>query len=487
MDQLQRDFHSTPWDLIDLFDDVDDSLWCWEQLFHQTLSDHLKSRKVKIRTNSLCWMNTEIRKVLNQRFKLFMQAKNAPKDSPKWRDYKRMRNRCTSLIRKAKSEYWKNEFEKSSNSKTFWRTVKKFKGVAKENYIGTLNINGEAIINPKDKAEAMNQFLANIGKELALKLPSQENNPSHIYKVTPTVSEIKADSDLFIKSFQSAVKLGKACGPDNILPKDLRLCEESTVHGLFKVFRKSAETGKFPQEWKNAKVTCIYKKGSKKDCSNYRPISLLSIPSKVIEQYVCSILTEHLQTHNILSSHQWGFRKQHSTEDVLLTMTENWYRATNEGKVVAALFIDLKKAFDSVSHNILLKKLAAAGVSGDLLEYITSYLSGRTQCTKVNDVTSQKTNIDYGVPQGSLLGPTLFSIDVNDMPEVSDTTDDSEIEMFADDTTTYVIGNNVDEAVSKLQEIANNLFDYASRNSLTIHPGKCQLMIISRTNFIGPL
>ena len=178
--QLQRDFYSTPWDLIDLFDDEDDSLWCWEKLFHQTLSDHVKSRKAKVRTNSLCWMNTEIRKALNQRYKLFIQAKNAPKDSPKWKDFKKLRNKCTALIRKARIDYWKNEFEKSSNSKTFWRTVKKFKGIDKQNNIGSLNVNGEVITDPKEKAEAMNSFFANIGKELAQKLPTRENDLSHL-------------------------------------------------------------------------------------------------------------------------------------------------------------------------------------------------------------------------------------------------------------------------------------------------------------------
>lgn len=132
--------------------------------------------------------------------------------------------------------------------------------------------------------------------------------------------------------------------------------------------------------------------------------------------------------------------------------------------------IDFKKAFDSVSHEIHLRKLTAAGVSGDL-EYITSYLSGRKTFTKVNDVTSQKTNIDFGVPQGSLLGPTGFTIIISDMPEVSDA-DEIEIEMFADVCCPTLLA-----AISMLQDIASKLFDYTSRNLLTIHPGKSQLMI----------
>jgi hypothetical protein len=157
-----------------------------------------------------------------------------------------MRNKCTALIRQAKSEYWKKEFEKSSNSKTFWRTVKRLKGDAKQNTIGSLNMNNEIITNPDEKAEAMNCFFSNIGKELAQKLQTEEDDQSHIYRVTPTISHINVDYNLFVKSFRLAVKPGKASGPDDIKPIDLKLCEESAIHGLFKVFQKSVTTGKFP-------------------------------------------------------------------------------------------------------------------------------------------------------------------------------------------------------------------------------------------------
>ena len=290
--------------MIDLFDDVNDSLWCWENLFNEIISDHIKTRKVKVRTNNQPWMTGDIRKMLNKRYKLFQKAKTSGNNSSTWKAYKQMRNTCTQLIRKSKAEYWKKEFQSCTNTKTFWQTVKKFKGYSKMSSISSLQINDSIIVDKKEMANHMNSFFANVGKNLAHNLPTSASDNSHIHRVTPTIGEIKLDKELFSKAFRTAVKPGKACGPDNITSKDLKLCETVSIDSLYKVLRKSVISGSFPDKWKTAKVTCIYKKGSKQECSNYRPISLLSIPSKAVERYICSILNDHLETHNLITPHQ---------------------------------------------------------------------------------------------------------------------------------------------------------------------------------------
>ena len=237
----------------------------------------------------------------------------------------------------------------------------------------------------------MNSFFANIGKELATNILSKSSSQplnSHIYRVTPTQSEIQLSKELLTKSFKSAVRIGKSCGLDDVTSNDLKLHEESTITGLHEVVKCSFLSGKFPGEWKKAKVTSIYKKGSKSNCSNYRPISLLSIPSKIVEHLICSQLSTHLTTNSLLSEHQWGFRTQRSTEDAILHMTEKWREALDSGKVIGVLFIDFRKAFDSVSHEILLRKLSARGIAGDLHTYIHNYLQNRKQITTLNGATS---------------------------------------------------------------------------------------------------
>ena len=168
-------------------------------------------------------------------------------------------------------------------------------------------------------------------------------------------------------------------------------------------------------------------------------------------------------------------------------MTERWLRALDEGKSVAVLFIDYQKAFDTVSHPILLKKLAACGISGSLLAFMQSYLSERKQYTVVNNVQSEIEAVDYGVPQGSLLGPNCFSININDMPnEMVNNDQDGEINLFADDSTAFTIANTVDDAISNMITTAENISEYSHRNSLTIHPEKCKLMVLSKERTFGP-
>ena len=170
----------------------------------------------------------------------------------------------------------------------------------------------------------MNDFFATIGSKLASKIHDETyTNPSErIYRVTPTVDKITVNKESFSKVFDKTIHTGKSCGPDNVSATDLLLHKESSIHGLFGVFKKIVETGLFPSDWKKANVACVYKKGSKKSCSSYRSISLLFIPSKVVERYISSIINNHLDSYNLPFDHQWGFRKRGSTEDLLLNMTE---------------------------------------------------------------------------------------------------------------------------------------------------------------------
>lgn len=484
--KLREDLEFTPWHLIDLFEDPDDCLWCWEYMLKDVIYEHIKTRKVKVRSNNQPWITGEIRKALNERYRLLQKARLTNKNSAEWTKYKKCKNHCTNLIRSAKANFWKNEFQSSDSPKKFWQTVKKFQGKAKKSTISTLKgTNGDLITEDRHKANELNNFFASVGHNLAQDLKAEQNSclNSHIYRITQTLSNIELELEDFTKAFNSAVKPGKSAGIDEITAKDLKLNEKISKDGLFRVIINSIKYGTFPTKWKTAKVSCIFKKGSPKECSNYRPISLLCIPSKVAERFVCSQLENHLRTFNLQSEHQWGFKAQRSTEDLLLHMTESWHKALDEGKVIGVLFLDFKKAFDSISHEILLKKLSACGVSGNFYDYIASYLQERKQFTVVNNVNSEDRQLDYGVPQGSILGPKCFSINVDDMADHVE----CNIELYADDTTAYTINTTIDSVLSDLQSDLRKFDSYASRNSLTLHPDKCEVIIISKKKFIGPL
>ena len=181
---------------------------------------------------------------------------------------------------------------------------------------------------------------------------------------------------------------------------------------------------------------------------------------------------------------QWGFSEGKSTELLLLHMIEIWKYALDQGKVVGVLLIDFKKAFDSINHNIMMKKLQGCGVSGPLLRLLENYLQGRSQYVQLNESKSKTRTISYGVPQGSLLGPRLFSLYVNDLPS---TIKSSEVCLFADDSTFYSIGSNIEEVIDALNETRKQIFTWCCENKLTIHTGKSEVMLLTNRNFIGPL
>ena len=266
---------------------------------------------------------------------------------------------------------------------------------------------------------------------------------------------------------------------------DLFLVSSDLItHSLVPLYKNSLISASFSFDWKLSRVTPVFKKGNPCDMNNYRPISLLSIPGKILEAVVCNSINDHLQSHNLLSRNQWGFRKNRSTEGLLLRMTETWKSALDQGLVVGVLFVDLRKAFDSVNHSILLEKLKATGISGSLLSWIANYLSNRSQFVQTSGKKSVLQPVKYGVPQGSILGPRLFSIYVNDLPESMSYGD---LYMFADDTTVYTIGKDTDMIISSLQCILSQLHIWCTANRLIAHESKTEAMLISRSVFIGPL
>ena len=195
----------------------------------------------------------------------------------------------------------------------------------------------------------------------------------------------------------------------------------------------------FPDDWKLAKVTPVFKDGDRNICGNYRPISVISVVAKVFEKLVYQQLKSFMTKNNILVDLQSGFRAKHSTETTLLSSTNEWLCNMDKGLFTGVLFLDLKKAFDTVDHSILLAKLEKYGIQGCSLEWFKSYLKDRKQVCSINGKKSSAKDIKYGVPQGSNLGPILFLLYINDLPNSLKTSKPS---MFADDTNLTCIGQN---------------------------------------------
>ena len=264
----------------------------------------------------------------------------------------------------------------------------------------------------------------------------------------------------------SSLHPNKSSGPSEINTKYLQILLPYISTSLTRLINLSLKTGSIPFLWKVANVTPVHKKGDKQNPDNYRPISVIPALGKILEKVVYSRLMHYLDEHNILNPFQSGFRPNHSTEDVLLKTVEDWRLSVDRGNAVAAVFIDFSKAFDSISHPLLVKKLQSIGVADIALTWFHDFLTNRQQRVVIDGHASSWLTIQKGVPQGSLLGPLLFSIYTNDMPL---TVKNCSINMYADDTALYTANTNAFKAADSVSKDLTAIHKWCLENSITIN------------------
>ena len=252
------------------------------------------------------------------------------------------------------------------------------------------------------------------------------------------------------------------------------------------LFNQSVETGKFPTKFKHATVIPIFKKGNREEIGNYRPISLLNIFSKVFEKLMKNNLLNFLSKKAIIIPEQYGFRQGLSTFDALHVFSEKIYKTLDEKKSLLSIYIDFSKAFDTVKHDILLSKLQHYGIRGIINDWFRDYLTNRTQSTKISDKFSSPQHIQYGVPQGSALGPLLFLLYVNDIANIFENTKSI---LFADDATLYTTGENLRDLIYTANTDLHTFHTWCVSNRLTVNFNKTFYMLFTNKpyTFIPPL
>ena len=260
-------------------------------------------------------------------------------------------------------------------------------------------------------------------------------------------------------------------------PHYFKTLAEQLKEPLHILFNKSFREGKLPNVWKTANITPLHKKGPKHDSSNYRPISLTSIICKIMEKIVRDAIMTYMEENKLFTVHQHGFRKRHSCVTQLIEVLEDWSKEIDKSNSIDNIYLDFQKAFDKVPHKRLLNKLKGYGIGGNLLSWIESFLTDRKQRVVLNGSESNWTNVTSGIPQGSVLGPTLFLIYINDLPDVVHNI----VKLFADDTKLYSVVNNAEEQ-EKLQEDINNLTSWSNEWLLKFNVSKCKHLHLGKPN-----
>ena len=398
--------------------------------------------------------------------------------------YKKMNEFCEKHKKIAQGKYYNKYFDQyKDNSKKQWQMINNVLGrkVYHKETIKLKDGDGNTISSGNAVAEKFNDFFSNIASNLKTENTETKvfdpggfnqflGNPTEnsIYLRVTSAGEVHS----IIKTFKNKATLDTKISPLKIANENRAFTET-----LATLINSSFEQGIFPDSLKTAKVVPIHKDGPKTDVSNYRPISLLDSFSKIYEKLMHQRIIEFLDKNNILFDMQYGFRPGRSCEQALLNAQNSILNSLSKREITMLLLIDFSKAFDMIEHQVLLTKLEHYGVRGVALDWFKSYLSGRRQYVSVNGATSSVKPIKYGVPQGSILGPLLFVIYINDLPNISKY---AKFILYADDANILLTGKDTEEILKKFDTIALSILKWVNTNGLALNLKKTKCMIFSR-------
>ena len=395
------------------------------------------------------------------------------KSIEKFEQYKQQRNKVTRLLESSQKEHEKSLSENAKNNpKKLWKYIKS-KLKTKTGISPLLKPDKTLTKDEQEKAEVLSNYFATVLEE---EPPGAIPNLPPRKLVTPPLENITITEEKVLKKLKK-LNPNKSCGPDQITPKLIKEIAEPLTPSLTKLYKNSLSTSEVPDDWKLATVTPIFKKGDKKDPSNYRPVSLTSVIGKNLESHVYDAIVEHMHSNNLFSPFQYGFIKNRSTTLQLLKVLQLWVNDLDEGLAIDNVNMDFRKAFDKVPHRRLLYKLSTYGIQGKVLQWIENFLKNRHQRVCVSGYVSDWTEVVSGIPQGSVLGALLFVIYINDLPDNIQ----SDIFLFADDTKFFRKVEDSDDAAI-IQQDLNTLYQWSNDWLLKFHPDKCVVIRLSVTS-----
>jgi hypothetical protein len=396
--------------------------------------------------------------------------------------FKTFRNIYNTVIRNAKKAYFANELETNkSNLKKTWATLNRAinKPISKSSSCTSLLIDGSLTDDPALMAEHFNTFFATAAKKITDELHPTSKSPTAHIPTNPNKFSLNNSpvSDSEILGVTKLLLDKTSLDFNGISMAFIKKIIDVIVRPLRHIFTLSFASGCVPLQFKIAKVIPVFKSGDNSIMDNYRPISLLSNFSKILEKIVSSRLLFFLDTNNILTKWQFGFRPNHSTAHPMTHFMNFITETFNEKKHAVAIFCDLRKAFDTCNHEILLNKLEKYGISNIELQWFRCYLSNRKQFISIDGKNSSLLDVLLGVPQGSILGPLLFLIYINDLPLCSEFI----ALIFADDTTLLLSDSNIHYLINLANTEFQKICEFFRANRLALHPKKTQFMIFSNS------
>ena len=466
---------SANWEECFESDDMDNACKMWTEKVLNTARTFIPNRLVLIRPRDKPWYTNELRSMKRKVHRIYNKAKRTDTVA-NWERYKLIQQEYKKALDDAELTHKRNLNEKlceNRNSKPWWTLVKDIIGKGgSETYPPVTDpVSKTPVYDDGKKTGVFNSFFLSLTAiDLSnAKLPDNSITDSDLFLETIEVTESE------ILELLNNINPNKASGPDGISPRILKEAGPAIVPSLTKLIKMSLQQCKVPKLWKKANVIPIHKKESKEELNNYRPISLLPVASKILEKVIFKNVYNYLHENELLSKHQSGFRPKDSTVNQLSFMYHEFCKALDMKKDVRLVFCDVSKAFDKVWYQGLLYKLRKNGIKGNLLHWFQDYLTDRKQRVIIRGESSSWGSIMAGVPQGSVLGPLLFLIYINDIVDVVN----CNLKLYADDTCLYVTTDDPVSSATCLNNNLDNVLSWSRQWLVNFNPNKTKSMIIS--------
>ncbi len=476
MDSFSAELEQVNWDKVLNNSSSDNSYHIFIKLFTELYDKHFPkiTKQINIKQQSKPWITAGIIKSIKTRNKLYKSYLSNPNDTNKSR-YIKYRNKLTNLIKFSCKKHYADLFNTHKhNIKNTWNTINKVLGKSSSPSNPSYFLDGSSkLSDPGSISNKFNSFFAEIGPKLASQIHSTSSFADFLKDPQPNSIFFNPTHESEILNIVNKFKNGKSAGYDDISPSVVKhvICHISKP--LTHIFNLSFSSGVFPSALKIAKIIPVFKKGDPHTFSNYRPISLLPCFSKILERLIFNRLDNFLTHFNILHNNQYGFRKHHSTDLALLDIYNKISSSLALHHHTIGIFLDLSKAFDTIDHNILLTKLQHYGIRGRAFDLLSSYLHNRLQFTSYDSHSSDFLPVSCGVPQGSILGPLLFLLYVNDIPVSSK---HFSFVLFADDTNIFLSDPNLDTLINTFNTELEKVSNWFKSNKLSLN--------VSKTNYI---